>query len=216
MAGKTSVRLVVLLSVSALAIRAQSFSFGIKAGVPLTGFFGGSGTAQYPYTSDTSRYLIGPTVELRLPFGLGVEFDALYRQYSYAGLGFTPAPGIHLQYSAENAGAGAWEFPLLAKYRFPSKVVRPFVDAGIAWNTLSGLSATVCAINCGDTSSPPSLRHSTVTGFVAGAGIDAHLLFLHFSPEIRYTRWGAAMFQAPTGGFSSRQNQAEFLLGITF
>ena len=29
-----------------------------------------------------------------------------------------------------------WEFPLLAKYRFHLKAVRPYVDAGIAWETL--------------------------------------------------------------------------------
>ena len=56
---------------------------------------------------------------------------------------------------------------------------------------------------------------NTTTGFVVGGGLDIHLLILHISPELRYTRWGAKHFLDPNGGFSSNQNQAEFLLGIT-
>ena len=41
------------------------------------------GTAQRTY-SDAKDYIVGPMVELRLPFGLGVEADALYRPLSYA------------------------------------------------------------------------------------------------------------------------------------
>jgi len=167
----------------------------------------------FPYTSITNRYLIGPTVELRLPFGFGVEFDALYRHFSFSSPGLTPNPSNQLP-GLEQVNSGAWEFPLMAKYRFPSKVVRPYVDAGIAWNKVSGLSTLYCFLNC-FSADPPSLRHSTVTGFVAGAGIDVHLLFLHVSPEIRYTHWGAQQFQSPAGGFGSSQNEAEVLLGIT-
>ncbi|MBV9504726.1 MAG: PorT family protein [Acidobacteriia bacterium] len=195
----------------------QPFSFGVKAGLPLTDFFNTVSSGNYSYTSITNRYVIGPTAELRLPFGLGVEFDALYRHYSYYTPGFlTNPPYTQTQYGYENAGGGAWEFPLLAKYRFPSKILRPYVDAGVAWDTLSGLSATVCAINCGSTSNPPSLHKDSLTGFVTGVGVDVHLLRLHLSPEIRYTRWSAQHFLSPNGGLSSTQNQAEFLLGITF
>jgi hypothetical protein len=52
-------------------------------------------------------------------------------------------------------------------------------------------------------------------GAVVGAGLDIHALFLHISPEVRYTRWTSQHF---TFGnvLNSNQNQAEFLLGITF
>ena len=84
------------------------------------------------------------------------------------------------------------------------------------------------------TSNPLELVHKTVTGFVAGFGVDIHLLFLHISPEIRYTRWGSQQFVTPVfaliapgvglgnvspalpGTIQSNQNQAEFLVGFTF
>ena len=64
------------------------------------------------------------------PFGLGVELDALYR---------------HLNYASSSAAttANAWEFPLLAKYRFKAPLVRPFVDAGVAWDTLEGIKQSI-------------------------------------------------------------------------
>ena len=64
-------------------------------------------------------------------------------------------------------------------------------------------------------SHPQELNKYTVGGFVVGAGIDLHVLLIHVSPEIRYTRWGSAHFLDPFG-LQSNQNQAEFLVGITF
>jgi len=52
-------------------------------------------------------------------------------------------------------------------------------------------------------------------GFVIGAGIDVHALVIHISPEIRYTRWASPHFNL-NGVINSNQNQAEFLVGITF
>jgi hypothetical protein len=84
------------------------------------------------------------------------------------------------------------------------------------------------------TSNPLELVHKTVTGFVAGFGVDLHLRFLNISPEIRYTRWGSQHFFTPViavigpgvgivpvptgilGTIQSNQNQAEFLVGFTF
>jgi hypothetical protein len=66
------------------------------------------------------------------------------------------------------------------------------------------------------TGSPAELHKNSVTGFVLGAGLDVHALLIHVAPEIRYTRWGAQHFLAPNGGLNSNQNQAEFLVGITF
>jgi hypothetical protein len=92
----------------------------------------------------------------------------------------------------------------MAKYRFPGNVVRPYVAAGVAWDTLRGLTQTITQTVISTsvsskttTSSPAELRNKTVTGFVAGFGVDIHLVFLNISPEIRYTRWGSQQFVAP-------------------
>jgi len=206
-----------LLLLGATAAFSQPFSFGVKAGVPLTDFLSTVQSPNFGFNSNTKRYIVGPTVELRLPFGLGIELDALYRRLDYT----STSTGVDVFTSGSTTG-NAWEFPVLAKYRFPSKVVRPYVAAGVAWDTLNGLTQTVTQTvfptrtTTTTTSNPAELNQNTVMGFVTGAGVDVKVLLIHLSPEIRYTRWGAQHFLSSNGGLSSNQNQAEFLLGITF
>ncbi len=58
--------------------------------------------------------------------------------------------------------------------------------------------------------------NTTLRGLVLGAGLDVKALFLHIQPEIRFTRWGAKKYFDPGDFFGRNQNQAEFLLGISF
>jgi len=101
-------------------------------------------------------------------------------------------------------------------------LLKPFVDAGVAFDTLSGLKQTVSTLSpirqttTTSTSNPAELKNSTTTGFVIGFGADIHAIVLHIAPEIRYTRWGSPHFNIPNGSALSNQNQAEFLVGITF
>jgi opacity protein-like surface antigen len=197
-----------LLLLGAASAFAQPFTFGVKAGVPLTDFYSTVHSENFGFNSNTKRYVVGPTVELRLPFGLGIEFDALYRRASYSGAGV-----INGLPAAVSATGNAWEFPLLAKYRFPVPVARPFIDAGIAWDRLGGVRQSVLrAVNL---SEARDISDRTTKGFVMGAGIDIHL-GIHISPEIRYTRWGSTHFVDPVSLVRGSRNQAEFLLGITF
>lgn len=188
----------------AVTVYSQPITAGLKAGVPLTDFFN---TVQTVSTSIPNRYLIGVTAELRLPMGLGVEFDALYRHLNYSLITAT---------SVDRTTASSWEFPLLLKYRFKAPIARPYVDAGIAWDTLSGISSTITQKVLNTTSSNSvSPDHNTTRGFVIGAGVDIHALVVHISPELRYTRWTDKQFNL-NGVLNSNQNQAEFLIGITF
>ncbi|HXB70027.1 MAG TPA: outer membrane beta-barrel protein [Candidatus Acidoferrales bacterium] len=203
----------------AASANAQPFSFGLKGGLPMTDFLNTAQSGNFSFASNTNRYIVGPTAELRLPFGLGVEIDILYRHFSYTGSGGTT--GITTAFLNSSTTANAWEFPLLAKYRFPGKIIHPYVDGGVAWDTLSGLTQAVTSTVAGITSrsssgNPPELANSTSRGFVLGAGISVKALVVRISPEIRYTRWGARHFLDANGLLSSNQNQAEFLLGITF
>ena len=206
--------LVILASVN--CVLAQPFSFGVKGGVPLTDFLDTVNSVHVNFNTSTNRYIIGPTVELRLPFGFGVEFDALYRRLHYNG----SAMGVDT-FSTSKTTGNRWEFPLLLKYRLPTKVIRPYVDAGVGWDTLTGLEQSVTTTvfpritSTTTTSNPPELNQHTTVGFVVGAGLDIHVL-LHVSPEIRYTRWNSQQLRDPLGLLQSSQNQAEFLLGITF
>jgi opacity protein-like surface antigen len=226
---------VIFLAGAPLAL-AQPVTVGVKGGVPLTDFLSATSTGNLGYFTTTNRYIVGPEAELHLPFGFGVEFDALYRHLNYTNF----SSAVDVLFSSSTTSS-AWEFPLLAKYRFPGKVVRPYVAAGVAWDTLSGLGQTITqtviptlTTTTSHTSSPAELRNTTVTGFVAGVGLNIHLLFLHISPEIRYTRWSSQHFVTPVsavlpagvsmisvspglpGTIQSNQNQAEFLVGFTF
>jgi opacity protein-like surface antigen len=205
-----------LLLFGAVSAWAQLFSYGVKAGVPLTQFLDAAKSQQFAFNSTTNRYIVGPTAELHLPLGLGIEFDILYRHFGYDGSG--TLAGI---VTSSSATGNAWEFPLLAKYRFPTKVVHPYVDAGVAWDKLSGLTQTITstfvALTTTTTTSTPAELNTTATrGFVLGGGVSVKVLVIHLSPEIRFTRWGAQHFIDPNGLLHSNLNQGEFLLGITF
>ena len=183
-------RFLALFLVGTGCASAQLFSAGLKIGMPFTDFLTTAQNGTVTYTTVTNRYIIGATAELHLPFRLGIELDALYRHLNYAQNGIPTT-------------SSAFEFPLLLKYRFPMKIARPYVDGGVAWDTLSGLTQAA------------QLKNNTVDGFVMGAGLDVHLLVIHVMPELRYTRWGAQHFDL-AGLLTSNQNQAEFLVGITF
>jgi opacity protein-like surface antigen len=205
-----------LLLFGAVSAWAQLFSYGVKAGVPLNEFLDAAKSQQFAFNSTTNRYIVGPTAELHLPFGLGVEFDILYRRFDYNG-----SANLMNIVSNSRTTANAWEFPLLAKYRFPMKMVHPYVDAGVAWDKLSGLTQTITstfvALTTTTTTSTPAELNTTATrGFVMGAGLSVKVLVIHVSPEIRFTRWGAQHFIDPNGLLHSNLNQGEFLLGITF
>jgi opacity protein-like surface antigen len=200
------------LLLTAATAFSQPFHFGLKGGLPLTDFVDAASNQNFSSSAYTNRYIVGPTAELHLPFGLGVEFDILYRHFGYSSIGLQT--GSTLTPIAKDTTSSAWEFPLLAKYRFPGKLFRPFVNAGVSWDKLSGLTQTVR--NAVSTGTIPELHNDTSRGFVLGAGVDFKALVIHVAPELRYTHWGSAHFVDPAGLISSKQNQAEFLVGITF
>lgn len=133
---------------------------GVKAGVPATGLVMSSDhdcVCAFPSTG--GRFVLGPTLELRLPFGLGIELDALYR-------------------SVKNPSSSSWEFPILAKYRPPGRGrVRPFVVGGGSFERNDVLEAAQVG---------PA---ATVTGFAFGGGLEASLGLIRLAPEVRYTHW---------------------------
>lgn len=180
------------------------FGLGVKGGVSLTDAYQNNMLVDVHTYSDSKDYIIGPFAELRLPFGFGVEADALYRPLSFA---------VQQPAFSSSTRFSTWEFPILAKYRFKFPIVRPYIDAGPSFRTTTN--------NTGYLS-----NH----GIAVGGGLDIHALFLHVSPEIRYTRWGsdsnagsASITAGQTlvqfsnqGQASSNVNQVEFLVGISF
>jgi len=197
-----------LLLILCQTASADLFVFGVRAGVPLTDAFNTASSGRLSYSSLTRRYTIGPTAELHLPFGLGLELDALYKRLNYSAVSADPS-----QLTSETT-ANSWEFPFLAKYRAPGLLTRPFLAAGYSFRKLSDLKQFIA--NRGPLGEPAELRDRSARGIVLGGGLELHLPGVCLSPEIRYTRWGSESFRDAAGLLRSSRNQADFLLGITF
>lgn len=177
------------------------FSLGVKGGVATTEAFSdttqsGPGITQRTF-SDSKDYIVGPMVELRLPFGIGAEVDALYRP-------------LHLTTQINNSLTGtfstssttsSWEFPILAKYRVGFPLLHPYIEAGPSFRRLGGNLDS----------------YMSTVGVTAGVGVELNALLLRVAPEFRYTHWGSD--STPNPGVihaPSNQNQVEFLVGLSF
>jgi hypothetical protein len=175
-------------------------SIGVKVGVPITDSF--YNTQMGPNVtgySSSANYLIGPSVELRLPYHTSVEFDALYRPLSFGTSTASVVNGAPVL-TRTSTDLSTWEFPLMFKYHFSEhRLMRPYVEVGPSFRTTAA-----------------QLSYLSTTGVTAGVGADFKAL-LRFSPEFRYTHWGSDGRMTPqTVPLASRQDQVEFLFGISF
>jgi hypothetical protein len=192
-----------LFFAATLTAQAQRFSFGVRAGAPVT--------AALPYDSspfsmvDTGRWTVGPTAEVRLFSHLSVEADALFRGYRSQSSGAFILAGtspVSLQtppvsvFSRRNTKE--WDFPLLLKYRFQAGRMHPFVDAGFQFAhassdfTISCFAGPDICSAAGIGSSVTSQNSFSVSvnrqGPAAGVGIEFKFGKVKISPEVRYTR----------------------------
>jgi hypothetical protein len=133
-------------------------------------------------------------VEVDLPFGFGVEVNALYRRVGYEVASDSGGPPSEQN---ERFTGGLWDFPLIAKYRFDGTDVRPYVGAGWTYRRINDLLRFRAGAN----------------GFVLVGGLKINALALSIAPEVRYTRWAHRDVEP---GFRANKDQAEILVGITF
>ncbi len=165
--------------------RGDSLSFGVRGGIPFGEGLQAVQTQTFSAKGHQS-FLLGPTVELRLPLGFGASFDFLYRRI---GTESSTTPGA-------TANGGQWEFPFMARYRLPGVVARPYVAAGPVFYKVTGL---------------PSL--GSTSGLAMGAGLDVKIPLIRLTPELRYQR---RFNDKTIGGLPQNLNQVDLLLGITF
>jgi hypothetical protein len=218
-----SVLIPALLSATFCAAHApaQQFGFGVVGGVWTTADVSGT---LHP---ESKRYILGPEAELRLPLGLSVEADALYRRIGYTGYSSTVVGS-----SITQVRANSWEFPVMAKLRLPSVIAHPFVGIGYAPRTIHGSAVSSGSYLSGITQNPPasvytyySNQHSNVSfptthGLIVSGGVEAGLGPIHISPQIRYVHWNAPFLNAQGGDgsfqFSSSQDEVLLMLGVTW
>jgi hypothetical protein len=175
-------------------------SLGVMLGTNLTGdlrtaTLGPIETGNASFSVITSsghrQLIIGPTFELRLPFGLSVESDALHRSISQEEI-------VSVDGTRTNGGTTSfptWEFPVLAKYGFHIRGVKPFVGLGPSFRRLQ------------------SLTGSSPYGIVTGAGVTFQMRHVTVTPSIRYTHWAP---NQPWDFGGPLQNQTAFLAGFAF
>jgi opacity protein-like surface antigen len=200
-----------LLLPASLAFAGGPLSIGIKGGVPFNDAFHTATSGNVSYVTQNKYWTLGPELDVNLPFGLGIEVDALYRRLNFESTG--PVSDL-IAHAATTANA--WDFPLLLKWKFAPGPIRPYVAAGPTFRNVSNVKQVVDFFG-GQTSTstdrPGELRDNFTTGFTLGGGLQ---LLGHISPEIRYTRWGWNNFRDTSGLLMSNPNQVEFLVGLTF
>jgi hypothetical protein len=188
---------------------AQLVSIGVKGGVPFLD------TNEH---GDESRpYIVGPSVEIRLPAGFAIEVDALYRRIGNTfGFNFSTI-GAATSFYIDRQRGNDWEFPFLGKYYFRPRTAgwQPFLSTGWALRTVSfhqDISETVIDAtgNSHFNSFHYDVRSDVGVGAVVAAGVRFRVGRLSVAPELRYTYWGS------TPQFDLRRNEAAGLVGISF
>ena len=189
---------VFLLSIPACA---QLVSVGVTGGLTLTNLA--------PANNESKRFLVGPSLEFRLPANFAIEIDALYQRTGNSAVFLYNGPDNALQTNAIRYRNNVWTFPVLAKYYFggTQKKLRPFVSSGWAIRHVSS------EVTSRTSASPTTYRNNygrpVDVGAVAAAGVRLQYRRLAVLPEFRYTRWGS-------GDNLQRRNDVAFLLGLRF
>jgi len=124
-------------------------------------------------------------------------------------------------FRSEDTRASLWDIPVLAQYHGfgPGRWSKFYLTGGAALRTITGArssllttypDATTATLKYG---ASPSKRN--LLGGVIGAGFQVVDDFkIHWSPEIRYTRWAGSTFGSDST--ISPRNQLEVGLGFTF
>jgi hypothetical protein len=166
-------------------LAAEPLSFGVKGG----GFLNTSARG----VQQARQYVVGPAVEVGLPWNFAAEANAFYSS-------------VRGPFSTNLLPASdSLEFPMLGKHYFARRnsTIRPFASAGY---TLRKVWLDRDRVRTGLFDRASELEHGPVVA--VGAGMKAWRLTL--APEVRYTRW------TDTNLFSTSRNQLQAVVGILF
>jgi hypothetical protein len=134
-------------------------------------------------------------VEVGLPWrGLSVEIDGFYRPMNLTLAAVLPDGSLN---SVSPATVVTWELPALVKYRFGSRPLKPFIEAGPSFRFAGNLNGAA-----------PSTYGGT-----AGLGVEAQLGKLRIGPVVRYIHWAV---DSKHSSSPTKRNQVELLMGLAF
>ena len=168
----------------------QSVSAGVIGGAMVSNDLG-----NVWLSSVSTRYAVGPQLDIGLPFGFGFEADALYRHEGYEITFNSCCPGLY---------ATSWQFPLLLKKTLGVPFIKPLLEAGYAPRRIEATAY-----------GGPFTSH----GVVIGGGARLAIGRLQLEPVVRYTRWNnnpvlAVIPNGPSPYLSA--NQVDLLLGVSW
>jgi len=196
------------------------------------------------YNSETKRLVVGPVFRVDSASGLGFEFDALYQRIDYdnatgsTGLLNNVEPTIYRNF--EQTTGNRWQFPLLIQYtrKLSKPKIALFGEAGPSISHIadshSTLTSTTISPSPSSSTSTSTGSGGTLAGVVIGGGVDVPVWGVHLRPGFRYSRWFTqGITSNPTTAqavfstlvlvpspvvpqFRTTQNEASFLVGVTF
>ena len=194
-----------LLATTAELVPAQVVSFGVKGGFPML---------NAAATDDESPpYMVGASVEFRLPANWALETDAFYRRVGDSAPTLFTANGLTIP--TDRIRGNSWQFPAILKHYFGDRErkIQPFLGAGFDFRaTHYVVEGTGVAYAAGTTVSYPSrytFLAETGIGPAFSVGVRMHAGRFAVIPEVRYVRWG----------FSDgilKNDEADFILGLNF
>lgn len=203
------IKIITLVFCFAPFASAQFIGAGVKLGAAPTKWADNVGI-ETSTKDDSSTFVVGPYVELRLPLGFAIEADGLYRS-----VGAITTANLTDAVVNSVSDARSWEFPIMAKYRFPTPVLKPFVVAGpsFRWTGRQAINSSCTGTNCTDI--PSAIRNDSFSqaGFVVGGGLEWKAGPLRLAGEGRYTRYTKETFSQFN---ATNQNQAQILFSIGF
>jgi hypothetical protein len=195
MANRTRLFCIALAGAMLCAPRAfaQGLNYGVIGGAALTDAAAGREHGMTKYWSESKDAVAGVMLEFRWGPRFSVEANGLYRELhaNSAIVSHTLADSSTRYIRA--TPAVTWQFPVLAKYRFRTALLRPFVEAGPSFRTGGTFEVM------------PSHR-----GVTAGFGLETYWGALSISPVVRYTRWQPSL----SAYWENQANQVEMLVGI--
>jgi hypothetical protein len=186
------------------ALLAQTVSFGVRAGLPVTDPF----SVDQSHQTSTHRYTIGPTIGIDLWRNAAIGADFLFKSAS-------------LTAATQSTTVNRWELPVTFIYRFHISSMRRFVRAGVSVNRIFD---TGTAVECGrgpfgeqfyclNGNPLAELRHRNTFGPVIGGGFQFRFKRIRFEAEARFTRWVDRNFGVQDSAVQSNLTQFEILAG---
>ena len=131
-------KLALICLTCAAGANAQSLSVGVIGGANFNDVVNAANIGSLQSVANSSNFSIGPSVRVNLPASFRIEVDALYRPYGFNLVG---AAGLLYPVTAQQ-----WRFPVLLQYRFNAPLVHPFVEAGLSFDHLSGISNAAISV----------------------------------------------------------------------